>query len=52
MIYIQITLQFVVKMVQIWIPTLIVVFVLLGVITAFKNDNRWIKRTIKKIGNV
>ena len=52
MIYIQLALQFIVKMAQVWLPVLVAVFVLLAIITAFKKDNRWIKRTINKIGNI
>lgn len=52
MIYVQLTLQFIVKMAQIWLPMMIVIVALLTIITAFKNDNRWIIKTFKKIGNV
>lgn len=52
MIYIQLALQFIVKMAQIWIPVLGVVFILLAIITALKSDNRWIKKTINKIGDI
>ena len=52
MFYAKITLEVLFKMAQIWLPLLILVFTLLGIITAFKNDNRWIKRTIDKIGNI
>ena len=52
MFYIKLTLEFLLKMAQIWLPMLILVISLLAVITAFKNDNRWIIKTFKKIGNI
>lgn len=52
MFYIKITLGVLFKMAQIWLPMMIVVITLLAIVTAFKNDNRWIIKTFKKIGNV
>lgn len=47
MMYIELSILFLIKMAQIWLLPLIGLIVLLAITTKLKSDSSWLKRALK-----
>ena len=52
MFYLEITIQFILKMLWVWLPLIISTFILLATITYIRKDSKWLIKLINKVSNI